>query len=942
MKEGRFHPLKSYMVAAPAGSGKTEALTERFVSLLAQMDPPNPRRILAVTYTNEAAAEMRARIIQKIRQEYPELYKKIRRDLAHLRVQTFHSLGRRLIQHFALEMGFDPQLGVLTYAEGMFQEFLNHILLRAQEGDEELHELLLQNVTKKISSLKMELVNLLRLRPRWEFLENPEDPEIQARIALYPLFRKLLQEFQKEKQRLGLIDFADMEFLAHRLLYREGNGDQNQEPLWPQILEAFDEATDHLLVDEFQDTNLLQWSILSKLTEEWRAGKGAKEEKGVTPTFFIVGDEQQSIYGFRGANVEVFRQVREELASYLGPNRFEVVYKRENYRSLQAIIDFINRIFPRIFQAEESPDPWKTVYQPFARQRPIEDPGAVHLVFAELENDAVSRVNQRRQLEAEIFARWILELMEHGWVYEDHTRRRPEFRDFAILLKTRVEEKIYTRVFQAYEIPFLMDRSKRYFQAEEIQILLTLVRYLAYGESAKFSLYQILNSPLFGDLPPEERARIFDDVPLSSENHPFSKWVRQRDSRPLSEVLEEILLARDFWKTLTSPQSLANVEKFLSWIGQLDGEGKSWREIAEILHQKESQGMEAAKLIDPDMNVVRITTIHGAKGLQWPIVFVGTLSWDVSSKGNILFQESLDPREGYRTTLMEDALAKEKRIEEQKRLLYVAMTRARDLLLLPIPLGTSRNLRSNVSQFILQALGMDRGMTWDEIQDLAPSIPGVFLHRWAEIQSKPAPAPSPEKEPPPPPSLIHPDPLPIQSTPPVIPMAKDVHGGDPEWSLFGTLFHEIVLRVIQRKLPNDENALRPEVEELFRNRVLSQKRREDYEKAFWKHWHNLQQIEALRLLLHQQVPPASVRTEFPLIRKEGETAYVGRADVVWFREEDLWVIDFKTAPVNGPLEALVQRYRPQLEHYRKALHLLYGKPVRAFLAFSDTGDWAEI
>jgi ATP-dependent helicase/nuclease subunit A len=106
-------------------------------------------------------------------------------------------------------------------------------------------------------------------------------------------------------------------------------------------LYAFDEKTDHILVDEFQDTNNFQWAVIDRLTEEWRSGLGAKRDEGIKPTVFLVGDRKQSIYYFRGANVEIFRRAKKKLGTGLDEFSTEV---KENFRANQAI-NFTNHVF---------------------------------------------------------------------------------------------------------------------------------------------------------------------------------------------------------------------------------------------------------------------------------------------------------------------------------------------------------------------------------------------------------------------------------------------------------------------------------------------------------------------------------------------------------------------------------------------------------------------
>ncbi|MEO0249128.1 MAG: UvrD-helicase domain-containing protein [candidate division WOR-3 bacterium] len=215
----------------------------------------------------------------------------------------------------------------------------------------------------------------------------------------FELFRDFfLSAYTRTKNELGQVDYDDMELLALNLLI--------QNPEWQNVLYAFDEHTDHLLVDEFQDTSFVQWGIVDKLTEEWRSGEGIKSARGIQPTVFVVGDDKQSIYMFRNANVEVFAGVADQLERWLGPDRFERLELEDNYRSLSAIIDFNNTLFARLMAGDsraagsdterQAVEPWRTRYRPFRRARNNAATGVVEIILDELE----AGMTERRQRDA--------------------------------------------------------------------------------------------------------------------------------------------------------------------------------------------------------------------------------------------------------------------------------------------------------------------------------------------------------------------------------------------------------------------------------------------------------------------------------------------------------------------------------------------------------------
>ncbi|MFO7638027.1 MAG: UvrD-helicase domain-containing protein, partial [bacterium] len=550
--------LKSEVVFAPAGSGKTQRLSGRYIELLKA--GVAPERILALTFTEKAAAEMKERIFQRLAQDNPELHRQLRRNALRLRIGTIHSFCLTLVRRFAPNLGLDPRVDVLT-AEGELWNAAKYDTLMAiaeSDRDRQALELLLDLITtedrigwrklsenydnffaKRVNIARgevrladraelAEVVRELRADPRAAGLDDPAvfpaeltPATVSAAIAAlrarrdlfmnkksdtprltcaaerawnelcfryysllrqdaaaaefarsFELFRtRFLDTYTRRKREAGQVDYNDMEALALDLL--------RQDPDWQNVLRAFDEHTDHLLVDEFQDTSFLQWGIVDKLTEEWRSGAGAKAELGIEPTIFIVGDDKQSIYMFREAKVEVFTGVADELARGLGPERLKRETLKDNYRSLDAIINFNNVLFSRLMACAEDAPAWRTRYAAFRRARNNDAPGLVEIIIT----PDGKTVAERRPADARAVARRIRMLTDPAapfTIYDrapdgTETGRPCAYGDIGILVRHHKTVPYIEEALRECGVPFLVAGGTGFYNEPEVRYAIALL-----------------------------------------------------------------------------------------------------------------------------------------------------------------------------------------------------------------------------------------------------------------------------------------------------------------------------------------------------------------------------------------------------------------------------------------------------------------------------------
>jgi ATP-dependent DNA helicase UvrD/PcrA len=699
-REAVLHGEGPLLIIAGAGTGKTTVLTRRIAHLIATKRA-KPEEILALTFTEKAAAEMAERVDQLIPWGYAET-----------QIATFHAFGDSVLREWALEIGLDPQFRVLSQPEQVI--FLRERLFRLPLdrfrplGDPTRH---LQALTTLVSRAKDEDVSPRQYREWAEARLAGATTEEERDFASSHLE---LAAFYEAHQRLlgeaGLVDFGDQ---IHRTLslLRERK----------DALARLRARYAYILVDEFQDTNHAQLEMLGLLA-------------GTTGNLTVVGDDDQAIYRWRGAaaaNLLAFRR------HYAGAR--EVVLT-ENYRSTQVILDAAARLVgynnPHRLEASLGID--KRLRSP----RP-DGPPVRHGAF-----DTVSA-------EADAVAAQIEERLAQG--------RRP--RDFAILVRSNADADPFLRALNVRGVPHRFSGSRGLYAREEIRLLVSFLKVLANPDDS-VALFYLAGSELYG-LPETDLLRL---------NH-----YARRKTRPLLEVLRELPANEELASVsgrarAAAERLIADVERaasevprrrtgevlygFLQWSGLLaklakeasaESEAKvrniarffdavkAYGDVAE--HDRVPAFVEHLELLreagdDPavaevalDEDAVHVLTVHKAKGLEFPVVFL------------VGCAESKFPLQRHGEALgLPSELAKEEldlsggsHLLEERRLFYVAMTRAMDELVLTsaADYGTSRARK--LSRFVVEALDL-------------PS-PRPISRKTAPLEALAREAPAPEPRP---------------------------------------------------------------------------------------------------------------------------------------------------------------------------------------------------
>lgn len=642
----RKHPLT---LTAAAGSGKTTVLVRRYIGLL--KDGLKPREILTVTFTTEAAQQLKDRILKVLKEEETpskELWENVE---STPQIGTIHSFCYRLLDQFGTVVGLEPIDRILSpfeFATGFdraYRFWLNDL------GADRLRELLqfyphaeLRRTVKTLyqgrffvrrSGLEISEINEPREKSVWALLKE----------VLPPLFQSLESQFTKK----GLYSFDDLENLALKILTDS-----------PETLDRLQQEIKCLLVDEFQDTSRLQWEILQRIV-------GQERQK-----LFVVGDPKQSIYGFRNAEVSLFLNLTESMGSWGGENKELTA----NFRSDPTLLESINQISQNLFSDTKIPfqemrsgkERIASTTSPFRiRRYPYEKKGSNHVVLEIREATKVVR-----------------ELVFEG--------AKPH----EIALLFRVSDRIpdYYQAMLSQGIPAECRRSSPLFRSYDVIDLVAYLRALNTPWN-DFHLTSFLRSAYVGfsyqELWEANRApgeALFEKVRNEKRLSWFFDLIESGEWR-VKALLHALFRHSRHW-----PQQQ---EAFMALLSALSEDGLSLPKAVEALNSWESEDIAfEAKLSSPSGEPgVKLMTVHASKGLEFPhVLIVDNLRTSPRKTPPVRFETGRLPGLRFRngddivnseSYELLQTLQTEREDEESKRILYVALTRAERTLTLLLP-----------------------------------------------------------------------------------------------------------------------------------------------------------------------------------------------------------------------------------------------------------------
>jgi ATP-dependent helicase/nuclease subunit A len=830
------HTLDRHVsVTAGPGSGKTTVLVERYLHILRENKNFNIDQIVAITFTNRAANEMRERlrkdldrILAECAGDERQRWMRYKRTLDGAIISTIHGFCGMLLREFPVEARIDPQFLLLDahdaaiLLEAAVEETLTEFISSGRKsisqlslgfGRSRLAEALVQvywNVRGqglKLEDLKertlgshatpeayeralsdldkmvSEFIGFGRLTPaaeakrnharsHWPMLrellaektpsladycsaiENFRSAarpsknsalgsliekldaqlwgekkgllglvpqicfDLQAKdyaLEVIEVLKEVERRYREKKQSLSALDFDDLQLRALELL------DQ------PAVLTRATERYRFFLVDEFQDTNSVQRELMHKLTLSSAAARA---------NLFIVGDRKQSIYGFRGADVDVFQQTTQALMAAGGLEQ----PLHLNFRSQPPLIKFFNLLFERLFQRDEEakvaelPELGFVDFEASKEQREQKDPTPLVELLIDTKSPADEDPKaQKTQAErdAKQVAQRILALTSSAG------SSAVEFRHIALLFRAMTDVPAYEAVFRTAGIPFQTVQGKGFYQREEISDLVQLLRFLD-NKTDELALAAVLRSPLggisdnallalrcapqlneVGDTEAEQRhfsqprkllfalrrqheiAYISDPerTQLKRAGDLLSKLIERRNHYPIADLLRFAVDESEYLTVIAAnfdgAQRLANVRKLFTLAERFEHAGAHLvRDFVRYVEEFEAIGSrEGEGQIDDSANAVRLMTIHQAKGLEFPVVIIPNLHhrsmkpqehWYALDRHRGLTVKIPDGRgKQVAGCTLENFRERNRQREyfESVRLLYVAATRAKDRLI---------------------------------------------------------------------------------------------------------------------------------------------------------------------------------------------------------------------------------------------------------------------
>ena len=556
---------------------------------------------------------------------------------------------------------------------------------------------------KELTNVLLEITNALLKRQT--FRRNK---------AWYIAGQRFVEIYHDLKISRRQLDFNDLEWLACHLVNHEDNAQ------WIQY--RLNERINHILVDEFQDTNPQQWQLLKPLFEEMASQKSGGSA-------FIVGDTKQSIYGFRRANPELQHQAQQWLAQHMNGQLYTTDTSR---RSSPKITAFINRVFNNDSPLQELPDfrphntaldtPGGVIIMQFAEKNQMHD-GKTKAWRQILRDPPTFDIDHPAHKEGEQIAFHITQMVkDQVAIYDRNGNARPlRFSDVALLLRRRTHLDYYERALMQSDIPYSSGRIEKVFSSLEIADMLALLSFLV-NYKRNLDLAQVLRSPIFavsddqlialsktqGDCWFTRLGHIKNDDVLRSAHELISGWIETARTRlPIHDLLDHIYHEGDVihrYRLAASAGEESLVEKnlldFLDY--SLEFESGRYPDIAHFTSHlkrhmqriKKNNSAKSSNIESDTLDQVRILTIHQAKGLEAPVIILAdcgqqkkrhdtyNILADWPPQGNRPKHFLLIPKSGDMDNFTKECKRKleSRDAREETNLLYVALTRARQYL----------------------------------------------------------------------------------------------------------------------------------------------------------------------------------------------------------------------------------------------------------------------
>ena len=590
------------LVLAGAGSGKTRVIINKIAHLIGKCGYL-PKQIAAVTFTNKAAREMKERVAQSIGKESSK----------GLIVSTFHTLGFDIIKREYKHLGFKANMTLFDEHDQMalLKELTADLLLEDKE--------LLRTLINRISNWKNDLC-------------SPQQAMTLARDKQEQTFAHCYDRYNKQLRAYNALDFDDLIMLP-TLLFK-----QNAE-----VRSKWQEKIRYLLVDEYQDTNTSQYELIKLLV-------------GDRARFTVVGDDDQSIYSWRGARPQNMVRLRDDFPA------LQVIKLEQNYRSSQRILHCANILIDNNDHVFD-----KKLFSNLGEGEKLQ------IIEAKNEEHEAERV--------------VGELIAHRFIAKTH------YRDYAILYRGNHQSRLLEKILMQNRIPYKISGGTSFFSRAEIKDMMAYLR-LVVNQDDDAAFLRIVNTPKreigtatlekLGSLAQEKHVSLFEaifDFELIQRVTPkaydalqkFARWIvelndeiqRSEPERAVRSMLTSLHYEEYLYEYATSPKAAEmqskNVATLFDWVADML-KGDEFNEpmnLNQIVTRLTLRDMLERGEEEDDSDQVQLMTLHASKGLEFPHVFL------------IGMEEGILP---HQTSIDED------NVEEERRLAYVGITRAQQNL----------------------------------------------------------------------------------------------------------------------------------------------------------------------------------------------------------------------------------------------------------------------
>ena len=590
------------LVLAGAGSGKTRVIINKIAHLIGKCGYL-PKQIAAVTFTNKAAREMKERVAQSIGKESSK----------GLIVSTFHTLGFDIIKREYKYLGFKANMTLFDEHDQM--ALLKELTADLLQEDKDL----LRTLINRISNWKNDLC-------------SPQQALTLARDKQEQTFAHCYDRYNKQLRAYNALDFDDLIMLP-TLLFK-----QNEE-----VRSKWQEKIRYLLVDEYQDTNTSQYELIKLLV-------------GERARFTVVGDDDQSIYSWRGARPQNMVRLRDDFPA------LRVIKLEQNYRSSQRILHCANILIDNNDHVFD-----KKLFSNLGEGEKLQ------IIEAKNEEHEAERV--------------VGELIAHRFIAKTH------YRDYAILYRGNHQSRLLEKILMQNRIPYKISGGTSFFSRAEIKDMMAYLR-LVMNQDDDAAFLRIVNTPKreigtatlekLGSLAQEKHVSLFEaifDFELIQRVTPkaydalqkFARWIvelndeiqRSEPERAVRSMLASLHYEEYLYEYATSPKAAEmqskNVATLFDWVADML-KGDEFNEpmnLNQIVTRLTLRDMLERGEEEDDSDQVQLMTLHASKGLEFPHVFL------------IGMEEGILP---HQTSIDED------NVEEERRLAYVGITRAQQNL----------------------------------------------------------------------------------------------------------------------------------------------------------------------------------------------------------------------------------------------------------------------